>query len=291
MNRRPLHPVWRRVGLVLGLALIVAAVWTALARVDSSALGRAAPLDVALLALAVVANLVLTGLLFYVITLSFDADPPVDATTMIKLISASGLLNMLPLRPGLFGRAAYLNARHRLPISQSVLTLLVTFAVGGVVLGVTALAVLLSPADSQGTAMLAALVALLIISPLTGPIAQRVLRRQIVRGWAWLPLRLADMLVGGAKLYLAFRIIGHTVPFEQALAIRAVGSLIDMVPLTPNGLGLREWGQAALASLADMVEGPIGIAASLIDRAVEAIVLVVIGLICLTMLRRGPTAS
>jgi len=277
--------------MLLGLALVGGAVYVAVGQVDWSSLGQASTADLLKPAAAVAANLILTGLLLHVITRSFNAKPPVQANTMIKLVCVSGLLNMLPLRPGLLGRAAYLKAKHELPLHQSVLCLLITFILGGLVLGVTSAAVLLAPAEHAITAMWTVLVLLALISPLTGLVARRVLQRPIINSWLWTPLRIADMLAGGVKLYLAFKILGQPIAFEQALALRAVGSLVDMLPITPNGLGLREWVQGGLASWSNIAQGPVGIAASLIERAVEAIVLILLGLISMALLRRQPATS
>ncbi len=97
------------------------------------------------------------------------------------------------------------------------------------------------------------------------------------------------MLVGGVGLWLAFRIRGHELTFEQALAvgaIKAVGSLVDMLGITPNGLGLRELIIGGTTALANIAEGPVGVAASLFDRGIEAVVVVVAGLVSMAQLRR-----
>ncbi len=66
--------------------------------------------------------------------------------------------------------------------------------------------------------------------------------------------------------------------FEHALALRAIGSIIDMAGVTPNGLGLREWAMTAMY--------PPALAATVIERAIETIVLIVAGLMSITRLPR-----
>ncbi len=242
MIRKWLRPV----GWVVGLLLIGVAVYIAARQADFGPLASASPWTLAALAGLVVANLIVTAALFQIVTRSFDADPPVGHAVMFKLICASGLLNYLPLRAGLIGRAAYLKAKHNLPLRQSVIILGVILATGALVLGSAGAAVLLAGVAHRATACAAALLTMLALAPLTGPIASRVLRRRLFGAWTWLPLRAVDMLIGGAKLMLACHALDVPMTFEHALALRAIGSIIDMAGVTPNGLGLREWAMTAM---------------------------------------------
>ena len=62
------------------------------------------PLLVLALAVGVGVQLMATtGLLFWVVTLSFDADPPVGPLKMTQVIAASSLLSYLPLEAGTVG--------------------------------------------------------------------------------------------------------------------------------------------------------------------------------------------
>lgn len=286
MNRRGLKLAFRVMALVAGLILVIAAVIVAVRQVDFTVLRQAPPWTVPLLAAAVLANLGITAAIFWVITRSFDADPPVEGRTMLKLITASSLLNYLPLRPGLLGRTVYLKTHHGLPVHQSLLVLLVTLVIGAIVLGVTGAAVLLAPPPWRTTVMAGVLCLLLALSPLAGPLARRLLRRPVVMAWLWVPLRVLDMVAAGGRLWLGFAMVGQPLDFEQALAIAAVGSLIDMLGLTPNGLGLREWAVAGLYALQGHA-GAMGLAASLVERGVSAVVIAIAGVIALARLRRN----
>lgn len=274
MIRKQLRPV----GWLVGLLLMTAAVFIAVRQADFGPLMTASPWTLLAIAALVMANLIVTAALFQIVTRGFDADPPVGHGTMFKLICASGLLNYLPLRVGLLGRAAYLKAKHNLPLRQSVAILAVTMVVGALVLGGTGVAVLLAGEGHRAVACAEALVVLLALTPLTGPVASRLLRRRLFGAWTWLPLRAVDMLVGGAKLMLACHALDVRITFEHALALRAIGSLIDMAGVTPNGLGLREWAMTAMY--------PPALAAAVVERAVETIVLIVAGLISLARLPR-----
>jgi uncharacterized membrane protein YbhN (UPF0104 family) len=278
MIRKRLRPV----GWVVGLLLMMAAVFIAVRQADFGPLMTASPWTLLAIAALVMANLIVTAALFQIVTRSFDAEPPVGHGTMFKLICASGLLNYLPLRAGLLGRAAYLKAKHNLPLRQSVAILAVTMVVGTLVLGGTGVAVLLAGAGHRAIACAAALVVMFVLTPLTGPLASRLLRRRLFGAWTWLPLRAVDMLIGGAKLMLACQALDVQITFEHALALRAIGSLIDMVGVTPNGLGLREWAMTAMY--------PPALAAAVVERAVETVVLIVAGLISLARLPRVEVA-
>lgn len=286
MAEARLKPLLRVVGLLAGGILIVWAVVAALREIDLSQVSAAHTPHLLLLALAVAVNLVLTGVLFWLVTLSFDADPRVPPGRMIELIAASSLLNYLPLRAGLLGRASYLKLRHGLPLAQSGVILLVILGLGAGVLMFVGVAVMAAPAAARHWACLCAMAALLLASPLVAPVARRALGRTIHGGAWWVPLRVADMMVGGARLWLAFAVIGAPVPIAHAIAMSAAGMLVSLVGLTPNGLGMREWVVAAAAGVLSPASTAAGLAASLIDRAVEAVVLAVAGTWAIVRLRK-----
>src|SRR5436853_13065 len=108
----------RRIGIVLGLLLIAVAIAVALRGVDWSALRHASPWQLAALLVLMLLNIALTAALNWLVTRSFDARPPVSLSRMTLLIGASGLLNYL-WNAGTLSRAAYLRARHGLPLRQS----------------------------------------------------------------------------------------------------------------------------------------------------------------------------
>ncbi len=266
-----------------GVVLTCAAIVVAARGVDWSALSAAEPWQIAVLLAAVAGNLLITGLIFWVITLSYDATPRVPARVMFWLIAASALLNYLPLRPGLLGRSAYLKMKYNLPIAQSVMILGIVLALGaGVLLGAGAL-VLFTP---DAWLPIAAGVAAVAATAIVWAVAPLVLRRPIVAGWSWAPLRLVDLAFATLRLWVAFAVIGHAVGVGDAVVLAAAGMLIAMAGLTPNGLGLREWAIAILAGLlggADATEAAaIAAAAALVDRAAEVVVVAIVGSIAMT---------
>jgi len=288
-------PRW--VWWLLGIALVVAALGVALWGVDWQALREAGPWALPALASLVLLNVLLTGTLFWAVTLPFDARPTVPWWLTVKLIAASALLNYLPLRVGLIGRAAWLKASHGLPLRQSVLILAAVLAVNVVVLGVVLAGVLLLPMDAGvaepgiakevGWRPWAAVAALIVVSLLTRPVAGWLLRRPCRGAMWWVPIRTVDLIVGVARLHLAFVLVGaDEVGFDAVLVASVAGSVISMAGLTPNGLGLKEWAIAGLAPLLDPVGAAVAAAAAVLDRGVETITIGATGGVAVGVLKR-----
>ena len=271
--------------LLLGLALLIGAIAMAARDVDWSQLQNAQPWQVAVLVLGVLLNLFLTGLLWWTVTLSFDAKPRVPVGRMLALVAASGLLNYLPLRPGLFGRAAYLKAKHNLPLRHSVLALFVVLGLSALVLGAAAAIAQFVPMRWYRHVGIAAALVITVLAPL---IAGRMLKRKITAGWLWAPLRILDVLVTAIRLWAAFAVVGYDLSFDHAVLAAAGGSFIALLGVTPNGLGMREW---AIAGITASSAGPVGFAAAVVDRAVEALVVLVVGLWSLAKLGLSKEAT
>lgn len=275
MNRTTRRNLTRIGGQVIGLTLLVLALVYAIQGVQWSIFRDADPVYLLLLALAVFGNLAITSLLFWQITLSFDARPTVPLWTMTKLIAVSGLLNYVPVvRPGLWARAAYLKAKHGLPLRQSIVILVVTLVLAAVLLGTATAVLLLFRPLAQGAIAAVGIVALSVV---TGPIAGWALGREMRRAWVWLPLRVVDWAITAARLWLAFTIIGEPIGYREALLASAASIVVRLIGLTPNGLGLSEWAVAAVTAAASPVSAAAGAAAALVDRAAEVVVAIATG--------------
>lgn len=278
------RPPWARfVGLVLGVALLSAAAFFAWRHVDVSLLKHAEPWQVTAILAAVVANILATSALFWVATKSFDADPPVTWREMRSLVAASGLLNYLGLQAGSIGRAAYLRARHGLPVMQSVVIQLIIVSVSVVVPGVVVVALV---AVKRPHGYGAALAGVVVCAAVTRPIARALLRRRVVAAWSWAPLKAVDLALTAARVWVSFQIVGRDLSPAAALALAAGVAVVNLLSFTPNGLGLREWAVAAMASVIDPSLWAVGVLATLVDRALEAIVLAVAGVASVVVLRR-----
>ena len=275
--------VWRLIGLGAGVAMLAWALAMAMRLVDLRPLGQAQAGELTVLAIAVGANLFLSGLLFWAITLAFDAQPPVRLTRMTQLLCASWLINYLPFHPGWIGRAAYLKRRHDLPLAQSAVISAIGFSCGVVVVATAAAITWIQPVWGQP---LIGAVVLIGASSLTGRLAQRLIRRDIVYSWTWLPIRVMLLLAKSLRLWIAFSMVGYPIPFHQAVTVSAIGLLVDLLGITPNGLGFCEWVVGGMTQAMTAVEGSAGLAAALIDRAVEALIVAIVGLLSVWQLKR-----
>ena len=266
----------RIVGAAIGVVLLGAAIFWALSNADGNAFRRASPTEVVGLAGLVLLNHLLTGVLFEAVTRSFPLSRRVGIRHMTALLAVSALLNYIPvIRAGLWGRAVFLRRYHGLSLADSgrvlvVVLLLAVLVVGGV--GAILLAV-----DAQlGWWLTTAWLSLL------GFAIPRLTRRWIAQThagiWAWLPIRAADLGVAAARLWLAYRVVGVDLSLREAIVFAAASLLIKLSGLTPNGLGLSEWVVAGLTAALTPIEAAAAATAVLIDRGVEVITTVLLGL-------------
>jgi uncharacterized membrane protein YbhN (UPF0104 family) len=270
---------WRAGGLILGAALVAGAIWYASQRVDFAAIRQAQAWQLAAITGGVIANLLTTTLFFWVVTLPFKPHPPVTYRKMLALICSSGLLNYLPLQAGTVGRSAYLVSRHGVSAMDAVKIVLfaISFTVfAAMMAGGSALT--LAVRGSEPLILLN-----LSLWTLFAFVLPAALLGLHLRSWwpaVWLPVRVLDLPITSLRLWVAFRAVGHPVSPLEALIAAAASSLASVLSLTPNGLGLREWAVA-------LTQGPFGVLATLLDRAVEAVVLVVAGIVGIANLKKA----
>ncbi len=281
--------VLRFVGAALGVLLLAAAVFVLLQRREDvrdalDAISTASPFLIALLPLCVVANLALTGAMFHQLANRYGK---VAMFEMQALIAASALANYLPLRPGFLGRVAYHKAVNDIAARHSVLT--IAQAAGMTALGAMALLACALAAEAW-PAMLAWMlpapaIALLAIAMISGGGA--------ARPWCLAGLaRYLDLLVWTARYAIAFTLVGAPIELRSAVAFACVGTLATMVPLSSNGLGLREWAVGLLAAPLAAIPLETGMTAELVNRAAEVVVIVIAGLAGAAVLaRRRPSRA
>lgn len=285
-DRRPSIPM-QVSRFTLGLALAAAAGWMALRTVDFSNIPPLQPHLVALMAVAVTGSLAMTAVLFWVVTLSFDTRSPVPLWRMTLLITASGLLNYLPLRVGMVGRGVYLFFKHALPATHYMMSLMVVLAVSLWVALVVAVPLGLWPLwgwwVSAGGLAVGAL--------LTPTIARRLLMRRTVASWSWILLKAIDLMVTAIRLRLAFAVFGQAIDWREALLVASASMLMGLVALTPNALGMREWAVGLVTAWMLPVAVGVGAMATLLDRAMEAVVFTALGVPSVMILKGEPGGS
>lgn len=276
------------IGGAIGLGLVTAAVLVVLARRDELgdawAAMHAAPWWLGALAIGLpLANWVVVSLALWVIT---SKHGPVRPGEMMSLVAGAWLLNYLPMRPGMIGRIAYHRAVNGIGVKASMGLLVLSMGLTAAAIAiVAALSILLRTAD--GLAAEAAIVASagLVIAVFTIGLG--------LGGGPWrvaaaLFLRYVDMLIWVARYWVVFGLVGQSLTFEQACAIAAVSQAATAVPISGNGLGLREWAVGLTATAlpswfgSDPETGPssmvVSVAADLVNRGVEMAVALPVGI-------------
>lgn len=278
----PALPTWSRPLLyALGLILLAAAfyaLWTqqdAMAEVLSAI--RRVPWWMPLaLVVSVLLNWLLSSVVFWVLTARFAR---VGLDEMLRLTAAAWLLNYLPARPGLVGRLAYHKLVHRISLRRGVLIVLSSIGATGLAAAITlSLTLFAGPRAAAGLLVVSALAAALLT-----PI---VLRRGTSTAPSTIALslsaaviwRILEMFNWAARYALCFAMVGTIVSPGDAVLYAAGAQVASLVPVP---MGLREWTVATLASVA-----AVGLAADLINRGVEVLVAIPIGLLSLRRLGR-----
>ncbi len=282
---RPAYVRW--IGLAVGVILLAAAVATVVAHREIfgaalSEIRHPAAWDVALLLGTVLANVALTGLMFSVL---MSRHGRVGLLEMQALIAAAALANFLPLRPGLFGRAAYHKAFNDIPIAATITVTLVAMGLSVTIAAYAALALFVA---GHTTIQLWVMVAVPV--PVLAAAAALGLRRTVVIAGL---IRYVELLLLAVRYHAAFALIGLPIEHASALAISCVSLVAMLIPLSGNGLGLREWAVGIAAPLVTPWALELGLAADLINRAAEVLLVLGLGLGAFAWLawRRRSTAA
>jgi hypothetical protein len=266
---------FRRLGLIVGLGLILAAVIVLLRQQDvlSAALGairRPAPGYLILLLAGVAANVVLTGVMFSLLMSRYGR---VGLLEMQALIAAATLVNYLPLRPGLPGRIAYHKAVNRILAIRSAKTIVQASMLSLVMVGyLAAIILLIRTLDASCFWLWCG-----VLGPPPLMLAGTFVRP--LRIWLLAALvRYAEVFVWALRYYAAFKLIGLPIPMTESLVFACVSMIATMVPFVSNGLGLREWAVGLASPLLAVGRLEQGITAELLNRAAEMAVVLVLGL-------------
>lgn len=268
-------------------------------------LSEAEPIYVIGMFLLVAANIVINGVIFWALVKPFETARPVGVVDMTALISATCLLNFLPMRAGMVGRAAYLKNKHAILYRVSLVMLAI---VGGGTALVFVLVVAATAWRQQldalwwagvigGCVVGAAVAPTLIRWKLRWTPGLRAVpgqwfdRRPVVSrlgGLGLLLIRVVDVFAQAGRLWLAARIFGSPIAMPAALLLATGGMFITLATPLPNGLGLREMIYGAMTRTGiggeAIAGGRLGFSIGLIDRAAEALVFIVLGLAAIAYL-------
>ena len=262
-------------GFAVGVALVLAAI---------VAIARSAPtiahlrevivrpnwMFIALAMGAALGNIVGSGGMFFALVRRHGR---ITMREMQGLVAASSVLNYLPMRPGLVGRIAYQQVVSGIPLRRSTLSIVEAAVVCAATIMWMALAVTL--VHFTGARVLGGIVAALPILaglaytwPSSAP--WRVYFEAIF--WRWI-----DLLSWSVRYGAVFAILGIDLTPESAASAACITAAANMIPFVGNGLGVREWAIGLAGPALATWTTDIGLAAELLNRAVDLVVVVPIG--------------
>lgn len=266
----------RRTAFLLGAGLLAAAVWAVAGHREAAesawaSLRNPDPVWAVALPASVLVTCAATTAVQWGLTRRAAPTSDVGLGEMGTLTMASALGNLVPLQPGLVGRIAYLHRVHEIPVAVGVLvavqaTLLTLGASLWLVLGLFLVRL-------GGLSWLAAPASTLLLLPLWMEPGFRL--RPLGRAFL---LRMTEVLLAALRCAACFALVGKPVDAVSALTLACAASAANTVPLLGNGLGIREWVTGLLAPSVAGVATPDALAAELLNRAVEVLLVVPLGL-------------
>jgi uncharacterized membrane protein YbhN (UPF0104 family) len=280
----------RATAYLVGVALLVAATWNlaehrAVAESAWAALRHPSPTWLAALPLTILSIFALTGLSLQILTNRVARLSTVRFGEMFALTLASALGNLAPVQAGLVGRIAYQSQVHGIPVPVSVLlavqsTLLTLIA--GAWLGISLWVV----RHVEGASWIAA--------PMTYALLACALVDSRWRRSAFLHallIRCGEVLLSALRVHAAFTLTGCGIDPMTSLALGAVGNLSNAIPFLGGALGVREWIVAMLAPALSGITTPEALAAELVSRCMEMLLVVAGGLLLTPGLARRLTEA
>ena len=281
---------WALLFYIIGVALLAAAAWAVLGQqaliTETWHSARAAPwwLVSAIITLPILSWLCTNGT-YFTLTRHYGQ---VGWWEMAGLIAAAWLLNYLPLRPGMFGRVAYHKAVNKIAVRDSarVIAMAVACTAMGAAIMVGAALAVRSVAAEDHRALMMALVQsgvwllLAAAAAAVRAVAPAGLAWRVLAALAW---RFADMLIWALRYWAAFALLGKPIDFATATGLAAVAQVGMLAPIQ---FGVREW----LIGLWTPVM-VVGLTADLVNRAIEVLIAVPLGLASSFWLYRRRTAA
>jgi uncharacterized membrane protein YbhN (UPF0104 family) len=233
---------------------------------------------IAVVVLLPLVNASLVSVSFWILMRKFGRVPLGD---MVALIGSAWLLNYLPMRPGLIGRLAFHKLIHGVSLKSSVavsVALALMTALAAAHLLIVGIA-LTEGIATGGLVIIASSVGVFVLAGIAadkspaGAVPRKDLRIALL-------FRYGDMFVWAIRMWACFAIVGADISPSAALLIAAVVQLASLFPLTGAGLGVVEWAISVVAAIVVVsVTNEIGIAASLVNRAAEILVVIPAGLL------------
>lgn len=273
-----LQTIAARIGYVVGGLLVLAAIFAVWQKRQDVAeafkeLGNPDPAFIALLVVAVVINVLLTGVFFGTLLSRYGE---VRMREMIAVLAAATLLNYLPMQPGLMARLAYHKAHNRILLRDSVKVQIQAIVISCLTAGLIFPLVL--ACGAAGISIVWAIVTLLLVQ--AGLLFVRNLRLWMFAGIT----RLLELCAWSARYYAAFNLLGVKIDVNGSVAIACISMAVTLIPMFSNGLGIREWAVGATSPYITASKLTFGLSAELINRAAEVIVVTICGLVAFAWL-------
>lgn len=280
----------RLVGSIAGLVLLAAAVWAVAGEPEAWRAVHSARADWRLWSLAIA----LPALNWLVISLSFwpllSRYGRIEVSETVALIGSAWLLNYLPMRPGLVGRLAYHKVVNQIPVRAAAgVTLIGMVATGAGALMLLAVVGVLGQWAGWGAWAVGLVLPAALIAAVTGALWGR--GSEMWRLGVAVGLRYVDVLIWAARYLVSFALVGSPISAETAVALAIVSQIAMLVPIAGNGLGLREWAIGLTAASLTTLDPQAGLAADLVNRAVEVLVAVPVGLVSAKVVSRRLKAT
>ena len=292
----------RIAGSVIGFALIGLAVWWVVRdeRVSGAVgevfkLGNAGNMrQLGLLGALSGVTLATIAMAFWVLTARYG---PVGKREMVALIFSAAVLNYLPLWPGMVGRFAYHKKVHGIDIRDSARALIWANVVS--LIGAVALALALVPIALMGEApawlLHGATAGVLVGFVMITAYAHRKRPEPEPEVWRMLcalSIRYAELFLWAARYVICFELVGSDMSWAGGLALGALTRFATMVPIAPNGMGVREWSVGLIgpilpgAMTGSEIDVATALAADVINRAADVLVIVPVGVVSAVWLAR-----
>ena len=280
-------------GVVVGVGLLAAAIGVLVGQRSIvgdafDSISHASPWLLAAAFAMPIVSWLSTSATFFLLSQRYARVPLQDMTA---LIGAAWLLNALPLRPGMVGRVAFHKKYHNMPIADSIRVMMIAMAMSFVSLVLLFGAAFFVMRLESGVWQV-----VMLLVPTAGLVVCAMLARLVGSGlWrevAALALKSIDMLSWVVRYAIVFSLMGQTLSIERVILVAAIGQIAMLVPVTGNGLGLREW-VVGLTLAAFAVPGmreqatSIGLTADLFNRAAETVLSIPVGVICSAYLTRA----
>lgn len=291
----PSHWTRRVLTGFVGLLLLALAVWVLMRNADSVASARraAASAPLWMLGALVILPLANIGAVSGSLWVMTARHAKVGYWETAALVSIGWLLNNLPLRPGLLGRVAYLKLMYGISIRANIAVLVENLLCAAVAVMMMLGALWFT--RQSGASMWLLPLCFVAIGVFCGVVTSLLYRSNRAGiHWRWsacVGFRFVDIVVWAARYWLIFQVMGKALtPFQAG----AVASASEAAMLSPVQIGLREWVVGVTSSwMADGVSTALnlaevspGLLADMMNRGIEIVLGVPMGIISLVLLTR-----